>query len=47
MFIRQVHCSTMKKIFGLRDEEDPGALQAEHLLATEEQLYRVSAGYLG
>jgi len=37
----------MKTIFELRDEEDPSALQAGHLLVTEEQLYGISAGYLG
>ena len=47
VFIRRAHCSTMQTIFGLRDEEDPGALQAGHSLATEERLYGVSAGYLG
>jgi len=46
VFIRWVHCSTIRKIFGLRDEEDPGALQAGHSLATEKWLYGVSAGYL-
>jgi len=36
----------MKKIFRLRNEEDPGALQAGHLLVTKEQLYGVLASYL-